>query len=194
MRLEGTFELITLNQERLAHGGEMMAQQQMMMLPAARHQPAPIPMEIGNLSLRDNNRGRGRGRGQPRGQGRGQSTWRGQPQWRGQGQARGTTTWRGQYRGRGDAHQNYNPANNGRGRGNPRGRPPRPQQERMDVNSTQFSPSTNGCFNCGETGHWARDCTRPRRNQSSFNRGNRGYRGGGGHRVHNIEESILSKN
>ena len=67
MRLEGTFEMVAINQERLAHGGEFTVQQQMLMLPSAPRSAAGtagIPMEIGNLSSRDNHRGRGRGRGQ----------------------------------------------------------------------------------------------------------------------------------
>ena len=190
--LEGTFEMVAINQERLAHGGEFTVQQQMLMLPSAPRGAAGtagVPMERGNLSFRDNHQGCGRGRGQIRGQTRGQSTWRGQSQWRGHSQSRGQNMWRGQARvpggnrpsshrgGQGSNTQCYHP----------------PPQERMDMNSTNTNPNNTGCFNCGGQGHWIRDCTRPRQHQQrDGNRGNNGHRGG--QRVHYLEEATSSKN
>ena len=192
MRLEGTFEMVAINQERLAHGGEFTVQQQMLMLPSAPRGAAGsagVPMEIGNLSSRDNQRGRGRGRGQTRGQNRGQSTWRGQSQWRGHSQSRGQHQWRGQTRARGG----NGPSSHRGGRGVTTQRYHHPPHERMDVNSTSTNPNNTGCFNCGGQGHWIRDCTRPRQNQQrGGNRGNRGHRGG--QRVHYLEEAANSKN
>jgi len=200
MRIEGTLEILQLNQERLARGGQLSTQQHLMMLPPARA-PAgggAVPMEIGNLSIQDNQRGRGRGRGrgQQRGQGRGQ--WRGgQSQWRGGQNGRGQSQWNGRSQNHNRGQSNYR-GNSNRGSSNNRGRGGnRNNGERMDVNNTSKN-SEEGCFNCGIPGHWARDCWRPPKNTGNNNRGgqrgNRGQNHRGGRHVHNVEESAHAKN
>lgn len=67
MRIEGTLELVQLHKIRLAHGGQMQTQPNMMMFPTtsrgASGAGGVVPMDIGNLSINDHPRGRGRGRG-----------------------------------------------------------------------------------------------------------------------------------
>ena len=202
MRIEGTLEILQLNQERLARGGQLSTQQNMMMFPSNSRGGAGaggvVPMEIGNLSIQDNQRGRGRGRGQQGVRGRGQ--WRGgqsQPSWkRGQhGNSRGQSQWRGQSQNRGYNYFRGNYSNNpSNGRAGYR----QNGERRMDVNNTSKNTTTDGCFNCGTPGHWARDCWKPKREHNNHRSGQGGFRQGQGARgarqVHNVEESVQSKN
>lgn len=195
MKMEGALDVVAIDDERIARGGEYTAHRQLMMIPTTPRtggggNGGVVPMEIGNISTQNTRRGRGRGRGNSRGQPRGQSSGRGHSQWRGHSQPRGFNAWRGQNRGRGGPGQSNN---HFRGRRfNSQHNPPRPM-ERMDVNNTNSGTTTTGCFNCGGQGHWIRDCTRPRQNQQRG--GQRGYRGQrGGQRVHYIEEAAASKN
>jgi len=164
MRLEGTFEIIRMNEARRAHGGQLTAQHQMMMMSNSTRnggRSEAVPMEIGNLTIsgKTDQRGKNKSRGQGRGRGRGFNT-----------------------RGRSSGGQPREQPRTQQGRGHPQQPNHFMRRDQLNVNNTT---NDDGCFNCGKEGHWARDCWQPKRGSNNHGQRRPPHRGGGANRSRN---------
>jgi hypothetical protein len=206
MRLEGSYEILRMNQVRRQQGGQLTAHQNLMMLQHPTGAPASggaTPMEIGNVNRSQTNttqRPKGDQRGRPSGPVSSRPYRGGRP---GQGQTaqRGTTPH--QYGGRPEPPRSQNYSN-----------PPRQpststaqQGSHGRVDPATLHPSQ--CLSCYGHGHWSYECPSKKKQEDRQNRfgqrstgrgrgtsvrgqAQRGRGFGARSQVHNIEDGATS--
>jgi len=202
MRLEGSYEILRMNQQRRQQGGQLTAQQNLMMLQHPGTVPATggTPMELGNINKSPSTAGP-RPRGDQRGRPPGFSGGRG----RGNGHGNGSVPPR--------PFGSQPPAGPTGPRPSSQPAPTRPQPStsagpfgKVDLSTL----SSTQCLSCYGYGHWSYECPskkkreeRQARGTPRFQRGGRGYpfRGQGPQRgrgfgprpqVHNVEDGASS--
>lgn len=170
MRLEGSYEILRMNQLRRQHGGQLSAQQHLMMFQHPTGSGAAagaVPMELGNINRSP----------APSGQQRHRGDFRGRLSGFGSSRGRGGRTGNGN-----GPHPSRNTGTNlSGGRSGPfrppnQGFQPRPapsvhpsQQARSDTSTLH----PNQCLACQGYGHWSYECSSKKKTDERQARQNR---------------------
>ena len=144
LRLEGTFEVINIEAKRRSLNGKMNVLQSQAFPQAS--QGGPEAMEIGNVSMHRNPRGRGNYHSNQRGRSYHNTYSRNHYRGHQQNQSRG----RGQTR--------YGPGHRGQSSNNSERR--KEENPKSQSSDSVSAIAKDECRRCHQKGHWARNCTK----------------------------------